>query len=196
MCWLSDVERWRSGQPPSRYWSIDALQMNHLQPSPQRNARVRSECRQTALSERLERALGLHLVHLHYSCRPILAPRSPRPRQSAPFMDFCNSSNSTPRNLVISWGTPESAQQSRAYPPRLTRPPEQPLSERTPEVPDPRRYAFVRSRGSRSWGVTHSYICTVPGDRPAAAGSVWLRSRAGNGRAEPRTAAARGPRRQ
>src|SRR5215472_4226065 len=52
---------------------------------------VRSECRVTALSEILERAIGPHLVHCRYDCRPILAPRSPRPRQSAPFMDFCNS---------------------------------------------------------------------------------------------------------
>src|SRR5262245_15411130 len=65
--------------------------MNHLQPSPQRNARVRSECRRTALSEILERAIGPHLVHFRYGCRPILAPPSPRPRQSASFMDFCNS---------------------------------------------------------------------------------------------------------
>src|SRR5499433_3047251 len=64
VCRLSEVERWRSGQPASRYWSTDALQMNHLQPSPQRNARVRSECRQTALSDTLERAIGPHLVPL------------------------------------------------------------------------------------------------------------------------------------
>src|SRR5262245_13830171 len=71
--------------------------MNHLQPSPQRNARVRSECRQTALSEILKRAIGPYLVHFRYGCRPILAPRSPRPRQSAPFMDFCNS----PRHMDL-----------------------------------------------------------------------------------------------
>jgi len=57
--------------------------------------KVRSECRQTALSEILERAIGPHLGHFRYGCRPILAPRSPRPRQSDPFMDFCNSPPAT-----------------------------------------------------------------------------------------------------